>query len=277
MFENVIGHERQKNIITSMINAGTFSHANLFVGKRGIGKKLFANEIAKVLLNTNNLETCLDYKYICKDEGKKDLSVEKIRKELLEDVYIRPAMSDKKVYIIDDADNLNPAAQNALLKTLEEPPKYVHIIMIAESSSTFLSTIISRINITTFDGISKENIKKYIKQKYNVDFNENILDFIGGSIGLAESIINDNLFDKLKKVEDVYNAVIKKDTVKAMLSSSDNIFSESNMLEYFEYLFYKSKNYNICKYVEKANIRLKNNGNYDIVIDNMIIKLIDNI
>lgn len=277
MFENVIGHDKQKNTIINMINSNTFSHAYLFVGKKGIGKKLLANEIAKVLLKNDKLDTCLDYKYISKEEGKKDLSVERIRKELLEDIYIRPAVSDKKVYIIDDAENLNFAAQNALLKTLEEPPSYVHIIMIAESSSSFLSTIISRINIIKFDGIQKESIQKYVKQKYNIEFDSNILDFIQGSIGLAENIINNNLFEKLKKVEEIYSSVIKKDVVKAILNSTENIFSESNMLEYFEYLFYKDGFYNICKFVEKANNRLKNNGNYDIVIDNMIINLIENI
>lgn len=277
MFESVIGHEKEKGIITSILNSNTFSHAYLFVGQKGIGKSLFARELAKVVLNTNNLDTCLDYKYVCKDSDKKELSVEKIRKEVLDDIYIAPAMSDRKVYIIDDGETLNASSQNALLKTLEEPPQNVHIIIISSSLNTFLPTIISRINVINFYGIESEKLKEYINKKFDVKLSDNIIDFINGSIGIATNVIENNLVDKFNNVEKLYDLLIKKYLVNSLILAGEGVLNDENSLKYLEFLFDKNKLYHIVKFVEHAFQRLKNNGNYDIVIDNMIVDIIDNI
>ena len=131
MFENIVGHEKQKEILSKSIETGNISHAYLFFGNSGIGKLKLACEFAKKILNTDNLESHPDFKLISKKEDKKDILVEQIRKEVIDDVYIVPAAGDRKVYIIDDAQDLNIAAQNTLLKTLEEPPKYIIIILVA--------------------------------------------------------------------------------------------------------------------------------------------------
>lgn len=277
MFESIIGHEKEKKTIENILKNNTFSHAYLFVGPSGIGKCLFARELAKVLLNTNNLDTCLDYKYVCKESDKKEFSVERIRKEVLDDIYIAPAMSDRKVYIIDDGETLNSSSQNALLKTLEEPPQNVHIIIISNSLNTFLPTILSRINVINFNGIESDKLKEYINKKFDIKLSDNIIDFIDGSIGMATNIIENNLLDKLSSVEKLYNLILKKDLSNALIIANDGILSDENSLKYLEFLFNKNKLYHIVKFVEHAYIRLKNNGNYDIVIDNMIIDIIDNL
>ena len=277
MFESIIGHEKEKKTIENILKNNTFSHAYLFVGPSGIGKCLFARELAKVLLNTNNLDTCLDYKYVCKESDKKEFSVERIRKEVLDDIYIAPAMSDRKVYIIDDGETLNSSSQNALLKTLEEPPQNVHIIIISNSLNTFLPTILSRINVINFNGIESDKLKEYINKKFDIKLSDNIIDFIDGSIGMATNVIENNLLDKLSSVEKLYNLILKKDLSNALIIANDGILSDENSLKYLEFLFNKNKLYHIVKFVEHAYIRLKNNGNYDIVIDNMIINIIDNL
>ena len=129
MFDKVIGHDIPKKILTNDIDKNKISHAYAFVGPVGVGKCKLAEEFAKKLLNIDDLKVAIDYKKIEKIEGKKNILVEQIRKELVEDVYIHPARSDYKVYVIDDAEYLNEESQNCLLKTLEEPPAYVCIIL----------------------------------------------------------------------------------------------------------------------------------------------------
>lgn len=276
MFENVIGNTVPKELLQNAIKFDTVSHAYLFFGIKGCGKALLAKEFAKILLQTDNLDICLDYKYICKDIDKKELSVEKIRKEIIEDVYIAPVMSNNKVYIIDDAQYLNSSAQNALLKTLEEPPKYVHIIMISDNESNFLPTVISRVNKIKFSGISDQEIREYVKKIYGKELDDKLIKYINGSIGIAKDIIINNKFETYNCVESFYNYVLNRDIVNAM-KSSQGIFEEKEYLKYLEYLVFSSGKYLLVKFVENAYIRLKNNGNYDIVIDNMTINMIKSI
>ena len=160
MFENIVGHDRQKEILSKSIESGNISHAYLFFGNSGIGKKQVALEFAKYILKTDNLENHPDFKLVSKMEDKKDILVEQIRKEVIDDVYIVPAAGNRKVYIIDEAETLNTASQNTLLKTLEEPPQYITIILIASNISTLLTTILSRVNQVPFEGVSNLELKK---------------------------------------------------------------------------------------------------------------------
>ena len=143
MFENIVGHQKQKEILSKSLENGNISHAYLFFGNSGIGKFKLACEFAKKILNTENLNNHPDFKVISKMSDKKDILVEQIRKELIDDVYIVPATGERKVYIINDAESLNIASQNTLLKTLEEPPKYITIILVSSNISAFLTTILS--------------------------------------------------------------------------------------------------------------------------------------
>lgn len=277
MFLNIIGHEKAKTVLENSLKNKSISHAYLFYGRKGLGKLSLAKEFAKKILNTDNLESCPDYKYISKKDDKKDIIIEQIRKELIDDIYISPAACDYKVYIIDDAESLNTASQNALLKTLEEPPKYIVIILVSSSISIFLPTIISRVNKISFDGLSKELINDYVIKSKNVYFNENVLGYIDGSIGLAYKIIDKGLLEKFSEVDKLYGYIKSKDLVNAMDIASNIDFSDEYLLDYLEYTIYIDKKYECIKFIEKAKQRLKFNGNYDIVIDNMILKIMYNI
>lgn len=277
MFENILGHEAQKKILMESLNKGNISHSYLFFGPKGIGKSAIAKEFAKKILGVDILESSPDYKYISKREDKKDIIIEQIRKELIDDVYEAPISCDRKVYIIDDAELLNISSQNALLKTLEEPPRYVVIILISHNLSSFLPTIISRVNKISFSKLDNQLLKMYIKNNYNIEFKNEILRYIDGSIGLAVDIIDSNKLDILKKIDELFLYLKSKNFIKVTLSYKEIDFSIDGVLDYLEFLLFDNSLFSCTKFVEKAKIRLKNNGNYDIVIDNMILKILDNI
>ncbi len=277
MFENIVGHKKQKEILSKSIISGNISHAYLFFGNSGIGKFEFACEFAKQILKTDNLENHPDFKVISKMSDKKDILVEQIRKELIDNVYIVPAAGDRKVYIINDAESLNIASQNTLLKTLEEPPKYITIILVSSNISAFLTTILSRVTQIPFEGISSNELKQYIYEKYNLTFNDNILEYINGSIGKAEDIIKNNLLDKFNAVDELYSYLNALNTIKVIRYSSNINFALDDLLDYLEYILYKNNKYECVKIVENAKNRLKFNGNYDIIIDSMLLRLIDSI
>ncbi len=277
MFENIVGHEKQKDILSKIIETGNISHSYLFFGNSGIGKLKFACEFAKKILNTDNLNNNPDFKIISKMEDKKDILVEQIRKELIDDLYIVPVAGDRKVYIIDNAELLNVAAQNTLLKTLEEPPRYITIILVSSNISSFLTTILSRVTQIPFEGIALEELKSYIYNKYNIVFNYNILEYLNGSIGKAENIINNKLLEKFEMVDELYRLLKELETIKVLMYSVNINFSNNDLLDYLEYILFRDNKYKCVKIVENAKNRLKFNGNYDIIIDSMLLRLIDSI
>ena len=277
MFENIVGHDRQKEILSKSIESGNISHAYLFFGNSGIGKKQVALEFAKYILKTDNLENHPDFKLVSRMEDKKDILVEQIRKEVIDDVYIVPAVGDRKVYIIDEAETLNTASQNTLLKTLEEPPQYITIILIASNISTLLTTILSRVNQVPFEGVSNLELKKYIKDNYNVEFSDRIIEYFDGSIGKAIYAIESELTLKYEKVDKLYGYINAKNTIEAMKYSNEIELDKDELLDYLEYILYKSGKFVCIKIVENAKKRLIFNGNYDIIIDSMLLRLIDNI
>lgn len=277
MFDNIIGHDDKKTYFQNIIKKQDISHSYIFYGDEGIGKLTFAKELAKNILKTDNLEVCPDYKYIEKLEDKKDIVIDQIRKQIIDDVYIAPLTSNNKLYIINDAECLNTAAQNSLLKTLEEPPKYIVIILVCSNINKILPTIKSRTNKISFTGIDSKEINKYVNENFNINLHSNVLEYINGSIGNAINIIKNELLDKFDKVEKLVEYIIKKDIVNSLKLSEDIDFSNTNIIEYLEYAMYIQKKYSVVKIIEKAILRIKNNGNYDIVIDNMILKIIDEI
>ena len=274
MFENIVGHEKQKEILTRSLASGNISHAYLFFGNNGIGKFSLAKEFAKELLHTDNIDNHPDFKVISKMEDKKDILVEQVRRELIDDVYVVPAAGDRKVYIIDDAESLNIASQNTLLKTLEEPPRYITIILVASNISAFLTTILSRVNQIPFEGVTSAQLKQFVYEKYQTSLSDNILEYLDGSIGKAIELIENNIQEKLLSIDELYLYIKEQNTIRAMKKSQDIDFAQDDTLDYLEYILYKNNAYSCVKIVENAKNRLKFNGNYDIIIDSMLLRLI---
>ena len=155
IFEDIIGNEKNKKILSDILKSNKIANSYMFVGQESIGKFLFAKEFAKAILceneekPCNNCKSCIEFNTnnnpdfnIIESDGK-NIKIDQIR-ELTKKVYEKPIISNKKVYIINDSNLMTKEAQNSLLKTLEEPPEYVTIILVTSNESMFLPTIKSR-------------------------------------------------------------------------------------------------------------------------------------
>lgn len=274
MFDGIYGHKRQKEMLMSSLKEDKVSHCYLFYGKEGIGKKMLAFEFAKELLECDNLDTCVDYKYICRIDGRKDILAEQIRENITDDINKKPISSKRKVYIINDAQYLNEVSQNILLKTLEEPPHYVTIIMIVSNISTMLPTILSRVSKVEFQGLGIDTMHMYTNTN-GITLSDDIINFASGSIGKLEYIIKNDIISSFEKVDDIVNLILKKDKVGAILKREEVDFTNTILLEYLEFMLFKNKLYISALEIKSAISRLKMNGNYDIVIDNMLLRCIE--
>ncbi|MFR3371093.1 MAG: ATP-binding protein [Clostridioides difficile] len=157
-FENIIGQDFAKKYLTNSIKKNKLNNADMFEGMDGIGKKKFADELSKLLLDYENLENSPDYVLI-KPDGN-SIKIAQIR-NLQSDIVIRPH-KDYKIYIINNAEKMTVEAQNALLKTLEEPPNYAIIILVTNNKESLLETIKSRCDIIKFSPIPIEDLKRYL-------------------------------------------------------------------------------------------------------------------
>ena len=277
MFENIIGNESIKNTFEKSIKTNQITHSYLMIGIQGIGKKLLAKEYAKIILGSNDIINNPDF--LCIEPDGNSIKIEQIR-NLQKEIQEKPIISNKKVYIIDDADLMTKEAQNCLLKTLEEPPEFAVIILIGSNENAFLPTIKSRCMILHFNRLSDTEIKSYLQEQYNeVNVTQSMLDIAGGSIGRAI-----NLKDKQEqylKVEEIINNLDKKDLID-VVQASEILYKSKNdindILDYINIILLKmaKENYlytNCIKTVENTKKRLAQNANYDMSIDDMLFKM----
>ena len=164
MFDSIIGNNKIKQLLINSVQNDKTSHSYLFVGIDGIGKKMVATEFAKMLLclnetrYCNKCKSCIEFDsnnnpdFLCIEPDGNSIKIEQIR-YLQKKIQEKPIISNKKVYIINDADKMTVEAQNCLLKTLEEPPEYATIVLIGSNENAFLTTIKSRCMIIHFNKI----------------------------------------------------------------------------------------------------------------------------
>lgn len=269
MFEDVIGHADVKEKIQNSIKYNQVSHAYVFYGQSGIGKKTLALSFARELLGIKKIESCVDFKLIKRAEGKQDITVEQIRTSLVTDMYVAPAASKYKVYIIDEAGTMNESAQNALLKTLEEPPSYVVIILIADSLNALIPTIVSRTNNIFFKNLTNNEIKQVLKcLGKNVD--DKILDLSIGSVGQALSIQESNAIDTL---ENIIEHIKEKNILKVLLSFGNIDFKNPVILDCFQRLLLDNDLYDLVELIEKTKSNMQNNASEEVEKTALAIKL----
>lgn len=201
-----IGHEALINNFKQRCLKNTLSHAHLIAGEDGVGKGKLANILAKFILNGY-----LDREYvdiINYSSEKSSFGVDDVR-DIIEEVYKKPFEKDKKVIIIHEGNKLTIQAQNALLKTIEEPPKGVYIIILCESLELILDTIKSRCEIYKLKPLTKSELYEYIKiKKFNYDENEikSAIAFSEGVPGRIDRYFND---DKLRELRNNIVILIK--------------------------------------------------------------------
>lgn len=288
MFEKIIGNEKNKESLEKAIKLNKLSHSYMFWGIEGIGKKLIALELAKKILclypekEECNCKSCiefdtnnnLDFAIIEPEDGK--IKIEQIR-EMQRRVAEKPIISNKKVYIINDSDLMTIEAQNCLLKTLEEPPEYITIILICSNENNMLSTIKSRCTRIYFENLENNQIKQYLEKNYPEEvFDDNIINLSQGSIGNAIKL------NKNKELYESLEELLKSFRVKDLIEinkMSEGIYKAKEeinyVLEYMNVLALKlSKEdiryVNLIDIIEETKKRLKANSNYDMCIDNLI-------
>lgn len=294
-YTNILGNEKVKDILKKAVQHNTVLHSYLFVGEEGIGKSLFAKEFAKSILCLGKEKPCEackscieieennqpDYIEIVPDGN--SIKIEQIRNMQLK-VAEKPIVSTKKVYVIQEADTMTQEAQNALLKTLEEPPEYITIILIASNENSILNTIKSRCTKIVFEPLSNEELKKYAQEYWkDATIPEEVFASSMGSIARLRNNIehqelytnvyqcinqieNKSLLDFLKQAESIAKAKEESDAVLEFLVSI--LFSLAK--EKTE----KKQNYlNCVEIVDNTKKNLQFNSNYDMQIDTMLIKM----
>ena len=291
MFENIVGNNNIKQMLQKTVELQNVSHSYLFIGIDGIGKKLIAKEFAKMIMcleenkYCNKCKSCIEFDsnnnpdFIYIEPDGNNIKIEQIR-QMQSKVIEKPIISNKKVYIINDAQNMTVEAQNCLLKTLEEPPEYITIILIASNENNLLSTIKSRCTIIHFDKIENKELKEYATNVIGIsNVNENIINIFQGSIGKAI-----RLKDKLDIYENIENIIKNMDNknIIDILNGSEILYKSKDeieeILEYINVILLNQSKQNI-KYVKCIDIventkkRLKSNSNYDMCIDNMLFNI----
>ena len=196
----ILGHENIiKGIDRRKIN-NSFSHANLIVGADGIGKSVVAKYLSNNIIEPrDNVESVDFVRYY---PSSVSFGVDDVR-NIIEEVNKKPYEGDKKVLILYRCDKMTAQAQNALLKTIEEPPEGVYLILLSDSLENILDTIQSRCQVYKLTPLSKEDIEKYIDLNYsNIDSSDKqaAIAFSTGIPGKVDKFIND---EKLKELRNI--------------------------------------------------------------------------
>lgn len=206
-----IGFENIINGFMKRADNNTLSHAHLIVGPDGIGKSILAKIFALKILRKDKEADYIDI--INYRPKKASFGVDDVR-SIIEEVSKKPYEGNEKVIIIHEGDKLTIQAQNALLKTIEEPPKGVFIILLSESLELLLDTIKSRCQVYKLTPLNKEHMLSFIK-KINITQEESILSALAyaeGIPGRAERILHDENLENLRNlVIKLFNEVINKD------------------------------------------------------------------
>lgn len=257
-FEEIVGNEQLINQIQKSILKKHISHAYVIHGEEGSGKKLLANTIAKTLqcqkqqsTPCNVCSSCLafdsknhpDIFYIKAEKNKNSISVEDIRQQLIKNMEIKQYKYPFKIFVIDKADTMTVAAQNALLKTLEEPPYYGILFLLANNIDKFLPTILSRCVVIKLKPVAANKIEQYLIDHHFAE-KENVgvfAEYAQGSIGKAIEIAGSEMFYEMR--EDVIQKLLSlnhKDLSETLLMAKElEAYKQNQQFLDLIYLWYR--------------------------------------
>ena len=326
-FEDIIGHEQIIEHLQNAIELDKVSHAYILNGEKGSGKMLLADAFALTLqCEKQDRIPCLKC-HSCRQalsgnhpdiihvthEKPGVITVDEIRSQLVNDIQVKPYSSPKKIYIIDEADLMNPQAQNAILKTIEEPPSYGVIIMLTSNSSSLLPTILSRCVQLNIKPVKDSVLKRYLMERLKVpDYKADLsIAFARGNVGKAVKLAQSENFDVIKQdalnmlryLEDMelYEVIewVKKITEYKL---EINDFLDILTVWFRDVLLFKATNdvnmlifkdevgeikrraarssygglEEIVNSIEKAKVRLNANVNFDLTIELLLLTIKEN-
>ena len=215
-FSEIVGHEQIKEHMQAAIRDKKPFHAYLFQGEEGVGKEALARTFAaglqcqsesadkpcKECVSCRQMESGNQPDVIWVTREKASLGVDEIREQLCNTMDIKPFSSPYKIYLVPEAEKMTEAAQNALLKTIEEPPEYAVIFLLTTNRGAFLDTILSRCILLATRPVPGTAVEKYLVEKCSVSKEEAefAAGFSLGNIGKAEAIVSSEEFQDLKEL-----------------------------------------------------------------------------
>ena len=326
-FKDVVGHKDILKYISSAVENNRVSHAYILNGERGSGKKMLANLFAMTLLcETGDNEPCGKC-HSCKQaesgnhpdiitvthDKPNTISVDDIRTQVNNTVDIKPYQGPYKVYIIPQADMMTPQAQNAILKTIEEPPSYAVFLLLTENAETLLPTINSRCVMLKLRNIKDTLIKKYLMENLEIpDYKADMCTaFAQGNMGRAIMLANSDHFNEIREEAVQLLKHINEMELNEIVAAVKNIsvykleitdYLDIIMIWYRDVLLYKAtkeidkvvfkdqlqsikeqarkSSYEgielILESLEKAKARLKANVNFDLVMELLFLTIKEN-
>ena len=326
-FKDVVGHTHIIQYIQAAVTQKKLSHAYILNGQRGSGKKMLARLFAMTLqCESGEADPCGECRsciqtqngnqpdiITVKHEKPSTISVDDIREQLNGDIMIKPYSSPYKIYIIPEADLMTDQAQNALLKTLEEPPEYAIIFLLTENADRLLATIRSRCVMLKLRNIKDKLVKKYLMEQMQVpDYQADICAaFAQGNIGRAVMLAKSEHFNEIKdeaiqllkyidemELHEIVSAIKQISKYKLEVSDYLDIFT----IWYRDILIYKAtkdvdglifsdqlkfikqkaakSSYegieNILEGIEQAKARIKANVNFDLLMELLLLIIKEN-
>lgn len=326
-FKDVVGHTEIIEYIKNSVKENKVSHAYILNGERGSGKKMLANLFAqKLQCEQGGDEPCYEC-HSCKQaisgnhpdiiqvthEKPNSISVDEVRVQVNGDVQVKPYSGKYKIYIIPQADLMTVQAQNAILKTIEEPPAYAIFFLLTENAQSLLPTICSRCVMLKLRNIKDHLVQKYLMEHLEVpDYKAEVCTaFAQGNIGRAIMLANSEHFNEIKgeaiqlltnidtmELHDMVEAVKRVAAYKIEITDYFDVL----MIWYRDVLIYKAtKNIDrvifgeqidyikeraknssyegietILTAIETAKTRLKANVNFDLVMELLLLTIKEN-
>ena len=326
-FKDIVGHEQIIEHLKTAIEMGEVSHAYILNGPDLSGKMMIAEAFARALLcekqdpdGCGECRSCRqsddrnnpDIIYV-KHDKPNTISVDDIRTQLNNDIVIKPYSNQYKIYIVDEAEKMNQQAQNALLKTIEEPPAYAVIMLLTTNADSFLQTIRSRCITLNLKSVKNDVIKSYLMTEKKIpDYQADVCAaFAQGVVGKAIKLASSDDFNELK--ESALSLIKRLDDIdlyemgEAIKQISDYKLQVQDYFDlitvwYRDVLYMKATNdvnglifkdevYDIKKQaskhsyhgietiieaLDKAKLRINANVNFDLVIELLLMTIKEN-
>lgn len=326
-FHDVIGHEMVKDHLKKAIEYNKISHAYILAGEEGMGRKTLAKAFATTLLcERSNKEPCMAC-HSCKQilsgnhpdviwathEKPASIGVDDIRLQINDTIMLKPYSSAYKIYVVDEAEKMTVQAQNALLKTIEEPPSYAVIILLTTNEGAFLPTILSRCiqlklkplktqaistYLTESMGISESqadiyaafsrgNLGKAIHLAASEEFRQLYADMVHLLKNVKEMDIS-SLLEQIKKIHDSdmdldecldFMQLWYRDILMFKVTKDANLLIFKDEYPTVSRLCQKSSYEgmeHILNAIEKAKARLRANVNTDLALELMLLTMKEN-
>lgn len=326
-FKDIIGQEQLVEHLQNAIKTGKVAHAYIINGERSSGKEFVAKVFATALQCESEGEKPCGKCHSCKQaltqnqpdiirvihEKPNTIGVEDIRNKINNDIGIKPYSSPRKIYIMNEGEKMTVQAQNALLKTLEEPPAYAVIMILTTNLDALLPTILSRCVVLNMKPVADEKVKRYLMEEEHVpEYKADVcVAFARGNLGKAKALATSEEFDNIKneavtllkyirdmEIYEIVAAIKKISQYQFEINDYLDILSvwyrdvllfkatnDANHLIFKEEIQYIRKVADQSAYegieiildaLEKAKARLKANVNFDLTMELLLLTIKEN-